>query len=98
MGFGDKVPLGIATGLSGTLMGTEVVTAIPAGTAFVPTAGDYYVRNVGANVTVQVLDSAGAWNNVTAAGVGGYFSFDGACVRLFNAGVGAQNVTLQKAG
>jgi len=98
MGFGDKVPLGIATGLSGTLMGTEVVTAIAAGAAFVPACGDYYVRAVGANITVQVLDSSGAWNNVTAVGVGGYFSFDGACVRLFNAAGVSQNVTTQRAG
>lgn len=63
-----------------------------------PTAGDYYVRGVGANITVQVLDSTGAWNNVTAVGVGGYFSFDGACVRLFNAAGVSQNVTLQRCG
>lgn len=97
MGFGDKVPTGIATGVSGTLMGTESVQALAAGAGYTPAAGDYFVRAVGANIQVQILDSGGAWQAAAVAGVGGYFSFDGVSVRLFNTGGAQQNVTLQKA-
>jgi len=98
MGFGDKIPMGIQTGQSGTLMGSSQVIALAAGVANVPTAGDYYVRNVGANIRVEILDEGGVWQPVTAVGVGGYFSFDGTNVRLNNIGGAQQNVTLQKAG
>ena len=98
MGFGDKIPLGIQTGQSGSLLGNEVVTVLAAGAAFVPTCGDYFFRNMGANVVLQVLDSGGVWQNVGSAGEGGYASFDGTNVRLFNAGGAQQNVTTQKAG
>ena len=98
MSFGGKVSLGIATGLSGALMGNAVVTPVAAGARVVPVQGDYVFYAVGANITLQVLDQAGVWNNVTAAGVGGYMTFDGATVGFFNAAGVAQNVTLQKAG
>jgi len=98
MGFSDKIPTGIATGVSGTLMGSPVVTAIAAQTRYIPTAGDYFFYAVGANVQVQIFDGA-AWQNVTAVGVGGFESFDGANVGFFNGAAGAsQNVTTQKAG
>ena len=98
MGFDNRVPTGIATGVSGTLMGSEVITSIAAAARFIPAAGDYYMYAVGADVRVQVQDSTGTWQNVTAVAVGGFISCDGTNVGLRNSGAGAENVTLQKCG
>lgn len=94
--FGDKVPTGVATGVAGTLMGTEVLNTVLANGVLLVPVGDYYVYAVGANITVQIQDSLGVWNNVTAAGVGGLVSSDGANVRFSNAAAANQTVKTQK--
>ena len=94
----DFVPTGIATGVSGSIMGTQVTTAIGAGLAFVPDAGVYYAYGLGADVRMQIRDSGGAWNNVLATAVGGMFCSDASNVRFINNGVASENITLIKVG
>ena len=94
----DFVPTGIATGISGTLMGTEVVTTIAAAGRYIVPAGVYYLYAVGANCQLQVLNSAGVWQNVFAAGVGGLIASEGTNVGVVNNGAGNQTVTTQKLG
>ncbi len=94
----DFVPTGIQTGVAGSMMGTEVVTTIAAATRVILAAGLYFYYAVGVNITLQVLDSTGAWQNVTAAGVGGVAPSDGTDVAFFNAGGGNQTVKTQKIG
>ena len=90
---------GIPTGV-GSLFQKEVVTSIAAAGRFVLPVGTYYIIAVGADVRLQVIDSTGTWNNITAAGVvppGHYFA-DGASLGLVNNGAGAENVTTIQTG
>src|SRR2546428_13240340 len=92
------IPTGIATGIAGSILAKEVVQAIAAGARFVLPAGDFYVYAVGADVRLQILDSTGVWNNLTAAGVGpgALVTADGVGLALFNAGGRAGNLTYKK--
>lgn len=89
-----NVPTGITTGV-GSLFSTQVLQAIAAGGRFVLPAGSFYVYIVGADVRLQIIDSLGVWNNITAAGVipGGVLISDGASLALFNGGAGIENIT-----
>lgn len=96
--LGEKVPTGVGTPFAGSLVGPKVVNAVPALGALVLSAGDYYLHTVGANITLQVQDEGGVWNNITAAGVGATVTADGVNVRLANAAGAVQNATTQKLG
>lgn len=94
----DFVPTGVQTGLSGSICAAQVITSILAAGNSVIAPGLYLFYAVGANITLQVQDSAGAWNNVTAIGVGGMVCSDGTNMRFNNAGAGTQTVTSVKIG
>jgi hypothetical protein len=97
----DFIPTGVATGVSGSIMHTEVTTSIPSvGPTgfFIPDAGIYYAYGVGADVNLQIQDSAGVWQDVWAAAVGGIFTSDAVNVRFVNLGGYAEDVTLIKVG
>lgn len=87
------VPTGIPTG-TGSLYQKEVTTSIGAGASYVLPAGNYWVIAVGANCKLQVIDSTGTWNDITAVNVlpAGVVNSDGASVRYNNGGGGAQNI------
>jgi hypothetical protein len=89
------VPTGIPTGV-GSLFATQVIQAIAAQGRFVLPAGTFYVYVVGVDVRLQIIDSAGGWNNITAAGVipGGVLVSDGASLAMFNGhAVNPENIT-----
>ena len=92
------IPTGIATGIAGSILAKEVVQAIAAGARFVLPAGDFYVYAVGADVRLQILDSTGVWNNLTAAGVGpgGLVTADGVGLGFVNNGGVSENITFIK--
>lgn len=94
----DFLPTGIATGLSGALTGSAVINAVPGLGALVIPAGLYAMYAVGANITYQVQDQNGAWQNITVAGVGGIIVSDGTNFRWNNTNAAAQNVTTIKIG
>lgn len=94
----DFIPTGVATGVSGSIFGAQVTTAIAAAGTFVPAVGNYYAYGLGADVRFQIQDAVGAWNNVYLAGAGGFVCSDGTNVRFLNSGVGSENVTLIKIG
>jgi hypothetical protein len=95
----DTVPMGVATGVAGSLIATPVVNSIPAnnGVLVLP-AGVYVMYAVGANVSYQVQDAGGAWNNVSAVAVGGLIYSDGTNFRFLNTAGAPQNVTTAKIG
>ena len=81
-----QVPTGIPTGI-GSLFSKDVVQALAAGVRFVLPAGTFYVYVVGATAQLQIIDSTGVWNNITAAGVIplGALVADGASLGFFSA-------------
>jgi len=94
------IPTGIATGAAGAIFVKEVVQSIGAGLRFALPVGTLYVYIVGVDVRLQILDSTGTWQNITAAGVipGGVLISDGANLACFNGGGGAENITFIKVG
>lgn len=97
---GQMIPTGIATGAAGSIFVKEVLQSIGAGLRFALPVGTIYVYIVGADVRLQILDSTGTWQNITAAGVipGGVLISDGANLACFNGGGGAENITYIKVG
>lgn len=92
---GQMIPTGIATGAAGAIFRTQLLQAIGAGLRFVLPVGTHYVYIVGADVRLQILDSTGTWQSITAAGVipGGVLISDGANLAMYNGGGGSENVT-----
>ena len=96
---GQMIPTGVATGGAGAIFRTPVVQAIAAAGNFVLPVGTFVVYAVGADVRMQVQDSAGAWQNVTAIAVGiPCVISDGTNVRFQNAGAGSENITYIQIG
>lgn len=89
-----NVPTGISTG-TGSLFSKEIAKTLAAATRFVLPAGSYYIYALGADMRLQVADSGGGWNNLSAAG--GPFSgvqvSDGASLAVYNGGAGAEAFT-----
>ena len=98
MGLGDAIPTGIATGVSGTLLGSPVVNTITTGATATLAAGVYVIITVGADIRSQVFDGA-AWQNVDAAGApfAVYYS-DGVNMRFINNAATSQSFTSLKIG
>jgi hypothetical protein len=90
---------GIPTGV-GSVFQTQVVQPIAAAGRFVLPVGMFYVYVVGVDVRLQVIDSLGVWNNITAAGVipGGLLVSDGVSLGLVNNGGGIENITYIQIG
>ena len=88
-----NVPTGIPTGV-GSLFSTEVTQAIAAAARFVMPAGTFYVYTVGADVRLQVINSLGVWNFLTAAGTQppGPIISDGASGGFVNGGAAPENI------
>jgi len=94
------IPTGIATGAAGSIFVKEVVQAIGAGLRVALPVGTIYVYLVGAGVRMQIQDSTGTWQNITAAGVipGGVLISDGTNLAFFNGGGGSENISYIKVG
>ncbi len=93
----DTVPMGIATGVAGSLMGNPVVNVVPANSQLVIPVGTYFQITVGANVSVQVFDGS-TWQALVAVATPGFIYSDGVNVRWNNAAGSNQNVTTIKIG
>lgn len=94
----DFLPTGVATGVSGSIMGAQTVVSILTGGHYVVPIGTYYAYALGAAVKLQVQDSGSVWRDVSAVTIGGMLISDGTNVRFVNGGVGTQTVTLVKIG
>jgi len=96
--LGDKLPLGIAPGTSGALVGNRVTTNVAGAAVSLPAAGDYYLITVGAALICEVLDDSGAWNTLYPVGQGGLISTEGTSLRVRNTGGVQQSYALLKLG
>jgi hypothetical protein len=94
----NKLPTGIATGSTGSMVANSVTEDIAAAGSFVVPVGDYVFYAVGATTRLQVRDENGGWQNVWAVAIGGFVHSDGTNFRFQNAGGGQESVTYHKIG
>ena len=97
---GQMIPTGIATGAAGSIFVKEVQVSVGAGLRSALPVGTLYVYTVGADIRLQIQDSTGTWQNITAAGVipGGVLISDGTNLALYNGGGGSENFSYIKVG
>ena len=95
----DTIPTGIATGVAGSLLGARVVNNVPANGTLVLLPGIYVLVAMGLNVSYQVQDDAGGWNNVVAINTAAPLIYsDGTNFRFNNAAGAIQTATTIKIG